>query len=177
VEHSYTLVLILRRTEAKGARAMLVRKLRIDHGWSQETLAEVSGLSVRTIQRIERGGRASLETIGALAAVFEVDISTLATETGMYEQQELSKAEHEAVEYVRDIKGFYSHLVAYLIATPAMVAANLYMDPSNLWSLWPALGWGLGVASHGLAVFEVFSLFGVDWEKRQIQKRLHRHSN
>lgn len=151
---------------------MLVRKLRIEKGWSQETLAQVSGLSVRTIQRIERGGKASLETLGALAAVLEVDISTLATETGMFKQQEFSEEDREAVEYVRDIKGFYTHFVFYLFTVTAMIVANLVMSPGNLWFIWPTLGWGLGVASHGLAVFEIFSLFGVDWEKRQIEKRL-----
>ena len=34
---------------------MIVRKLRLQRGWSQEQLAEMSGLSTRTIQRIERG--------------------------------------------------------------------------------------------------------------------------
>ena len=156
---------------------MLVRKLRIEKGWSQETLAEVSGLSVRTIQRIERGGNASLESLSALAAVFEVDIATLTTETSMYKQKELSEEEREAVEYVRDIKAFYSHLVVYVIAITAMAASNLYMGADNLWFIWPMLGWGLGVASHGLAVFEILSLFGVDWEQRQIRKRMQRYRN
>lgn len=42
---------------------MLVQKLRLQRGWSQEQLAIVSGLSVRTIQRIDRGQSASLETL------------------------------------------------------------------------------------------------------------------
>lgn len=156
---------------------MLVRKLRIEKGWSQETLAEVSGLSVRTIQRIERGGKASLETLNALAAVLAVDISTLTEETSMYKQKDLSENEREAVEYVRDIKGFYTHLAAYLICVAAMIAANLIMNPDHLWFVWPVLGWGLGLASHGLAVFEIFSLFGVGWEKRQIENRLNRRQD
>ncbi len=151
---------------------MLVRKLRIEKGWSQETLAEISGLSVRTIQRIERGGNASLESLGALAAVFEVDIATLVTETSMYKQKELSQEERGAIEYVRDIKGFYSHLAVYILVITVMAATNLYMGTDNLWFIWPMLGWGLGVASHGLAVFEILSVFGVDWEKRQIKKRM-----
>ncbi len=154
---------------------MIVRKLRLEKGWSQETLAEVSGLSVRTIQRIERGGKASLETLGALASVFDVDIATLSTETSMYKQRELPDAEREALEYVRDIKGFYSHLIVYLISIAAMIVAYFFMATDYPWFIWPALGWGLGVASHGLAVFEVFSLFGADWEKRQIEKRLQRN--
>ena len=34
---------------------MLIQKLRLQRGWSQEQLAVLSGLSVRTIQRLERG--------------------------------------------------------------------------------------------------------------------------
>jgi transcriptional regulator with XRE-family HTH domain len=34
---------------------MLVQKLRLQRGWSQQQLAELSGLNVRTIQRIEKG--------------------------------------------------------------------------------------------------------------------------
>lgn len=37
----------------------------------------MSGLNVRTIQRIESGQKASLESLKCLAAVLEVDISTL----------------------------------------------------------------------------------------------------
>jgi len=43
-----------------------------------------------------------------------------------------------------------------------------------LWVVWPALGWGIGVGVHALSVFEVVSLFGPNWEKKQIEKRLKR---
>lgn len=59
---------------------MLVRKLRLQRGWSQEHLAELVGVSVRTIQRIERGYSPGLETSKALASVFEVDVSTFTSE-------------------------------------------------------------------------------------------------
>lgn len=62
---------------------MLVHKLRLQRGWSQEQLADLSGLSVRTIQRIERGGGASVESLKALAAVFEVDFRQLRQEVDM----------------------------------------------------------------------------------------------
>ncbi len=54
---------------------MIVHKLRLQRGWSQEQLAEFSGLSVRTIQRIEKGQKASLESLKSLAAVFELQVS------------------------------------------------------------------------------------------------------
>lgn len=55
---------------------MLIQKLRLRRGWSQEQLASLTGLSTRTIQRIERGQPASVETLKALGAVFEVDFSS-----------------------------------------------------------------------------------------------------
>ncbi len=56
---------------------MIVRRLRDKKGWSQEQLAEFSGLSLRTIQRVEAGNKASMETLKSLAATLEVDITKL----------------------------------------------------------------------------------------------------
>lgn len=44
-----------------------IRALRLARAWSQEQLAELSSVSVRTIQRIEKGDPPSLETLSALA--------------------------------------------------------------------------------------------------------------
>ncbi|RTE86518.1 MULTISPECIES: helix-turn-helix domain-containing protein [Gammaproteobacteria] len=59
---------------------MIVKQLREKRKWSQEQLAVMSGLSTRTIQRIESGNKASIESLKALASVFEVDISKLQEE-------------------------------------------------------------------------------------------------
>ncbi len=45
-----------------------IRPLRLEKGWSQEQLATIAGLSTRTVQRIENGEQASLETLTAIAA-------------------------------------------------------------------------------------------------------------
>jgi len=50
---------------------------RQQRAWSQTQLAEVSGLSLRTIQRIEKNGKASLESVKALAAVYSLNINDL----------------------------------------------------------------------------------------------------
>lgn len=50
----------------------LIRNLRIRHSYSQEKLAEIIGVNLRTIQRIETNGVASLSTRGALASAFNV---------------------------------------------------------------------------------------------------------
>lgn len=59
---------------------MSVRMLRQRKHLSQEQLAETCGLSLRTIQRVERGHRVSYSSLRALAAVFETDIDTLEQE-------------------------------------------------------------------------------------------------
>jgi transcriptional regulator with XRE-family HTH domain len=56
---------------------MLVQKLRLQHGWSQEQLADLSGVSVRTIQRIEQGKPASAESLKNLGAVLDVPFQNL----------------------------------------------------------------------------------------------------
>lgn len=59
------------------AKSSVVRKLRSEKLWSQETLAQACGLSLRTIQRLEARGSGSQESIKALASVFEVSPESL----------------------------------------------------------------------------------------------------
>ncbi|HEY7673054.1 MAG TPA: helix-turn-helix transcriptional regulator [Gammaproteobacteria bacterium] len=54
-----------------------VRQLRRERAMSQEELAGATGLSLRTIQRIETDGVTSLESKKALACVFQVELETL----------------------------------------------------------------------------------------------------
>ena len=153
---------------------MIVRKLRIQRGWSQDQLAQFSGLSVRTIQRIERGKTAGLESLKSLAAVFELNIQDLQQETVMDTNTNLSDKEVKIIEHVKDIKDFYSHLINYGIVVGAFFILNLVTSPDHIWAWWIAIGWGIGVISHALSVFEIINFFGADWEKRQIEKRLNK---
>ncbi len=138
---------------------MIVRKLRLEKGWSQEELAQMCNLSVRTIQRIERGQNPSLETLKALAAVFEIEVSDLTMEADMAKDVLLVTEEEKAMLYVRDIKGFYSHLIKYVIVVFCLLVINVIKSPDSYWVVWPAFGWGIGVVFHGLNVFEVFNFF------------------
>jgi len=54
-----------------------LRELRARRQWSQEQLAKLSGLNLRTIQRLESGAKISTESLRALAAVFEVPAESL----------------------------------------------------------------------------------------------------
>jgi transcriptional regulator with XRE-family HTH domain len=160
---------------------MLVQKLRLQRGWSQEQLATISGLSVRTIQRIERGHPAGLETLRSLAAIFEIEISELravANEEQAMPITPSTKSETEemlAFAKIRKLKGFYLHVSIYCVVIFFLVINNWFttaFDP--FWAHWPAFGWGLAVALHAIWVFQPLPFLGPDWEKRQIEKELGR---
>ena len=70
---------------------MLIRELRQKKCISQEKLAEMCGLSLRTIQRVEGGHRISHTSLHALATVFKINVVTL--------EQELYTMEKSSSEY------------------------------------------------------------------------------
>ncbi|MDZ7671062.1 MAG: helix-turn-helix domain-containing protein [Gammaproteobacteria bacterium] len=55
----------------------LIKNLRNKRSWSQDQLASVSGLSLRTVQRIEKAGACSLDSKMALAAAFDIHPGSL----------------------------------------------------------------------------------------------------
>jgi transcriptional regulator with XRE-family HTH domain len=154
---------------------MLVQKLRLQRGWSQQQLAELSGLNVRTIQRIEKGQEPSVESLKSLAAVFNVEFSTL-KEQGMDNviSETQSAEEILAFNQVRKLKGFYIHLAQYVLVVVLLALINVLTTPNRWWVQWVVMGWGVGVFFHWLQISERFSLFGSKWEKEQVEKRLGR---
>lgn len=48
-------------------------------------------------------------------------------------------------------RGFRSHLTSYALVMALLVTIWLLTTPGGyFWPIWPMLGWGIGVASHGL---------------------------
>ena len=160
---------------------MIVRKLRLRNGWSQDQLAEFADVSVRTIQRIERGHKPSLETAKALAAVFEVDVTTFITEhekmTDFKQTQATTTSEHlepdeaEALEYAKGVKDFYSGLIAYIILAIVFFSIKGFNEPILYWVFG---GVGLGLIVQGLMAFEVIRLPFQNLERKVAEKRLRR---
>jgi hypothetical protein len=86
----------------------------------------------------------------------------------------LNNEEQKAMKYVECIKRFYQHLLTYVLVISALTIINFIVSPQYFWVVWPAMGWGIGIASYGIRAFELFSLFSPEWEKKQIEKRLGR---
>lgn len=76
--------------------AVCIRLLREIRQWSQEQLAAISGLNVRTIQRVEQGLAASLDTRRALANAFGFeDIDALNKPYTFQSEEELKAAKEK----------------------------------------------------------------------------------
>lgn len=77
-----------------------IRQSRVDRGWSQEQLAIAAGLSLRTVQRVESGGTASLSTAASLAATFGVPLPQLQEVPVPSQPQQQSKIAVHGVFYL-----------------------------------------------------------------------------
>lgn len=76
--------------------AVCIKMFREMRQWSQEQLADISGLNVRTIQRVEQGLSASLDTRRALASAFEFeDIDALNKPFAIPSEEELKAAKEK----------------------------------------------------------------------------------
>ena len=58
-----------------------VTSLRQSKAWSQQQLSEICDLSLRTIQRVEKSGNGSPETVQSIAAAFGVGVDVILSES------------------------------------------------------------------------------------------------
>ncbi|RZJ65791.1 MAG: histidine kinase [Flavobacterium sp.] len=95
-------------------------------------------------------------------------------ETQVNEEQTMY---YKAQKRVEEIKGFYGNLASYIIFMGGLMALNLITSPEYFWFLWPAIGWGLGVAFHGMKVFNYMPFLGNDWEEKKIREIMDKEKN
>lgn len=97
-----------------------VKNLRSEKNMTQQVLAEACGLSLRTIQRVERYGNASNETAMALCSVLEIEQSEIVI-------PEVPVTEFEVPESVpKSVAGQIIQFAATLI-TGMVIGAALMM--------------------------------------------------
>ena len=82
---------------------MTIQMLRKKQQLSQERLADATGLSLRTIQRVEAGHRVGYASMRALAAHFQIDVDTL--EQSLYGMDTLVDAQNTFPRSVRHCFG------------------------------------------------------------------------
>lgn len=153
-----------------------IRQLRISRAWSQEQLAELSSLSVRTIQRIENGEQASLDTLGAIAAAFDIRVSEL-TENDTPDNSSPGQALDEQIDRARkqvaEESRFYRSVLLWAVINAGLFALNRYTAPDSFWFVWPLCIWGGILIVRGLSLF-AFRGSVERWQKARLQKLIRK---
>jgi len=144
---------------------MVINGLRQEKDWSQEKLAEISGLSLRTIQRIEGSDSVSPDSLGALAAAFDMEFATLEKELAMDKttnewkkrpawvrglffgsgRVRMDKRQHQALEFLAvsagvlflivGILGVFGYLIRETAIIPLVLSGSLLILAAYLMSV------------------------------------------
>lgn len=152
-----------------------IRELRQARAWSQEQLAELCSLSVRTIQRIENGEQASLETLSAIAAVLDLKVSELYT-PGVSQQQEspanaVDQRVLDARDAVENEMAFFCQLLRAVILCAVLFAIYWFTSPSYMWAWWVVLGLGIPLGLRAINTF-LLGNWVERWQQKRLQKKL-----
>ncbi len=59
----------------------------------------------------------------------------------------------EREKRIKKMKEFIEHLTAYAIVIGSLMILNIVTGPGNLWFLWVAFFWGIGLMFHAIDVF------------------------
>jgi len=150
-----------------------IKEHRLARAWSQEQLAELAGISTRTVQRLENGEQASLETLSALAAVLALRVSDLTEQTS----QEAGSAADERIANARDQVaaeiGFYWQVLRGLVICIFLYVLNRETSPDSHWSWWVAAIWGVLLLGRGIQTFFLRDRIAL-WQHARLQKLLRK---
>ncbi|GGX66967.1 hypothetical protein GCM10011309_15740 [Litorimonas cladophorae] len=137
-----------------------LKRWREERFWSQEHLADLSGIALRTVQRIENGGNASRESITALAAAYNVDAAALT----FAPEDIAAEAAKQKIEKSKSALHLSFFIVAASWAFVLIVFAGISLSdgPGGDNMTVPAIWMTVGMAGHGLAVVivELVARFG-----------------
>lgn len=104
----------------------VIKNKRTSKAWSQQQLADVADLSLRTVQRIERTGTCSLESVKAIASAFELmpgDI--LAKEENRWQQSYRQMAVPIAIVFSAAL---VSSVLFILLSNPELITLDISFE-------------------------------------------------
>ena len=98
------------------------------------------------------------------------------------DQSDESISYEMAVKRVKKLKGFYTHLLVYILVNLFICIINVRdLKPGESYFHWEnfitAFFWGIGLAAHGFGVFVPEIIFGKDWEERKIKELMEKEKN
>lgn len=87
-----------------------------------------------------------------------------------------------AKKRVKDIKGFYSHALVYVVVNIMIVILNVHnLNDGESYFHWQNFTtlffWGIGLLAHAASVFVPRFVLGKDWEEQKIKQLMEKEKN
>ena len=92
-------------------------------------------------------------------------VSVVETQQDFIEDKRYQKAK----ERVEAVKAFYGNLIAYCVVIPRLAFLN-FRTTSFPWIIFPVLGWGFGLFTHGMEAFGYNPIWGKRWEEKKLRE-------
>jgi transcriptional regulator with XRE-family HTH domain len=119
-----------------------IAALRQDRGWTQERLAAESGVGLRTVQRMEAGHDASLETLSLIAEALHVPIRDMFAPAASNADEGAGAVDGESADAAR---GGLSERLGERLDSLEARAARQQEQRDRIFSAWRWLYIGVGV--------------------------------
>ena len=134
-------------------RTQHLKTLREARAWSQEHLASAAGLSLRTIQRIESEGRASSESVLALAAALDIPVSDIVEPPSPLNAPSPTAAQPASAFSPLKEFSLKKQFLRYFVIFGLMCLFDLIQHHGTwTWSKWPLIFWGIALAIKALRI-------------------------
>ena len=147
-----------------------VKQLRLEHAWSQEHLAELADVNVRTIQRVENGEKISNETLSALASVFNLSIPELVGDKENGSDDFVLKKERAEQQLLHE-KIFYQKLIQAIVICSLLFIINRITSPQVSWFIWAIIIEACLLTVRGIKTFILNDLF-IKWQQGRLNHLL-----
>ncbi|MDR6300845.1 2TM domain-containing protein [Mesonia maritima] len=139
------------------------------------------GVGLKNIQQRYELLTSRKVSINSTKKSFEIQLPLLTKIVGVVDKKEINQSKLDrmnkysiAQNRVKEEKEFYNNLTAYVIVIPFLFFVNYMSNGLDfLWFLFPAFGWGFGVAYHYMETFDKNPFFSKKWEERKIKEFLN----
>lgn len=138
----------------------------------KKVVKKSSGVGLTNIQQRYGLLTSRKMTINKTSSDFYVQLPMLTKQVSVVETQDTfldDKRYQKAKERVEAVKGFYGNLIAYCIVIPCLAILN-YNTTSFPWVIFPILGWGFGLLTHGMEAFGYNPILGKNWEEKKLRE-------
>lgn len=95
-----------------------LKQLRESKAWSQSQLADIAGISLRTVQRIEKTGAASNESVMSICSAYNIQVNDLVEqeETPTHAATSLLNMESVKIDGMTIVATAVSFVIAFIVA-------------------------------------------------------------